>query len=254
LTSTKLRTCAFALFVASNSMAYVHSPAQSMRNPMSSKQCMHSRMSSVRAARIMASVDQFPVTGNNFPITDSVREYVKDKVGRSVGKYEQLVNGVDVHLTVNHNPSRKQEGHKAEVTVYAKGMVIRASQKTETMYASIDLVADTLARKLRKYKEKKQSKGSRDEVENFQTELAAVEEEEVTEEFEDAYKGAALPAGDVVKRKSFPMPSISVDDAALCLEYIDHDFYVFRNEETKEINVVYKRNSGGTGLIEPEKA
>lgn len=57
----------------------------------------------------------------------------------------------------------------------------------------------------------------------------------------------------VVRKKSFPMPPISVDEAVLCLEYIDHDFYVFQNAETNKINVVYKRNSGDVGLIEPEQ-
>jgi len=58
----------------------------------------------------------------------------------------------------------------------------------------------------------------------------------------------------VVRRKKFPMPPISIEDATLCLDYLDHDFYVFRNSETKEINVVYRRAEGGVGLIEPEQA
>lgn len=57
----------------------------------------------------------------------------------------------------------------------------------------------------------------------------------------------------LVRRKSFPMPPISVADAIVCLDYIDHEFYVFRNAATDEVNVVYKRNSGGVGLIEPER-
>lgn len=57
----------------------------------------------------------------------------------------------------------------------------------------------------------------------------------------------------VVKRKSFPMPPLTVEDAVVCLEYIEHDFYVFRNADTQEINVVYKRSAGDVGLIEPEK-
>ena len=64
---------------------------------------------------------------------------------------------------------------------------------------------------------------------------------------------AATGASALVRRKSFPMPPITVADAIVCLDYIDHDFYVFRNVDTDEVNVVYKRNSGGVGLIEPER-
>uniref|UniRef100_A0A7S3EHB5 Sigma 54 modulation/S30EA ribosomal protein C-terminal domain-containing protein n=1 Tax=Rhodosorus marinus TaxID=101924 RepID=A0A7S3EHB5_9RHOD len=198
------------------------------------------------------SATKINVTGNNIDLTDSLRNYVQEKIGKSIQKYLQFITKVDVHLSVAHNPSIKH-AQAAEVVVFAVGTVMRAEVKMENAYSSIDLVADKISRKLRKYKERKER--SKDRSKEKTSEIArriAESEEELEEEVSEDVKTPDLR--EIVKVKEFQMPAQTVEDAALCLEYIDHDFYVFRDSETNEINVLYKRNHGGLGLIKPEKA
>jgi len=191
------------------------------------------------------------VTGNNIDVTPSITEYVEKKMEKVLSKLGSDVTKVDCHLIVDHNP-RIPESHVAEVTVYAKGTVIRATEKSQHMYGTIDLVSDRIARKLRKFKERKidSKRASKEEMKMGSVILPEEVDDSDTEE--DVYGEDAVDMS-VVKEKIFAMPPMSVADAVLCLDYIDHDFYVFRNEETKEVNVVYKRNSGGVGHIQPER-
>ncbi|CAM9688470.1 unnamed protein product [Sphacelaria rigidula] len=199
------------------------------------------------------------VTGNNMEVTEPLKEYVEKKVVNVLDKLGSTVSKVDVHLSVNKNP-RVSDNHNTEVTVFAKNHVIRATESSTNMYASVDLVSDRIKRKLRRFKERavdvrrhKQHLGDVSaEVVEASADIAELEAETKSEEdpYEDKY--GSLVDMSVVKKKSFPMPPIAVDEAVMCLDYIDHDFYLFRNAETKEVNVVYKRKGGGVGLIEPE--
>ncbi|KAG5193143.1 ribosomal protein rpS22, plastidal [Tribonema minus] len=195
------------------------------------------------------------ITGNNIDVTPALMDYVNKKMDKVVEKLGGVVTKVDVHLSVNKNP-RIADGHVAEVTCYAKGTIIRATEHTDSMYSSIDLVSDRMGRKLRKYKERSLTqKRSRTSI----SEAAGEVEEAFTPDSADGgepdYADDGLPHVDmsVVKSKSFPMPPCTVEDAVTALEYIDHDFYVFRNSATSEVNVVYKRNHGGVGHIQPER-
>lgn len=165
-----------------------------------------------------------------------------------------VVQDTDVHLTVNKNPKVK-EGHKAEIVTSVKGTVIRCAEESPDMYASIDIVTDRLARKLLQYKERRlegfhggPNMGENlAEVLNSLEDLNGVSEATETEEFVDP----ETPS--VTKVKSYDLSTpISIEEAIFALDYVDHDFYVFRDADTKEINVVYKRNAGGFGLIQPE--
>ena len=100
------------------------------------------------------------IQGKNIEITNSIHEYVNQKIEKAVSHFQQLTTEVDVHLSVSKNP-RINPKQTAEVTIYANGTVIRAQESSENLYASIDLVADKIARQLRKYKEKRQSKVSK---------------------------------------------------------------------------------------------
>jgi len=213
---------------------------------------------SPRAIQMSKSTRQ-PIitTGNNVEVTPAMNEYVDKKLGVVLERHSNIVTKCDVHLSVIHNP-RVKLSHCAEVTISVKGLVMRTSERSENMYASIDMVADQLARKLRKFKEKKKSVSKDSAFRAGEVDLAEEDDDEVEEadDFGDSDSLTDSPFGDVnmdiVKQKSFSMEPISLADAVLCLEYIDHDFYVFRNKETNEINVVYKRNQGGVGHIEPE--
>lgn len=184
------------------------------------------------------------IHGKNIDITDGIREYVHSKIEKAVSHYQNLTTEVDVHLSVARNP-RINPKQAAEVTIFANGTVIRAEESSENLYASIDLVADKISRKLRKYKEKRLDKKTQAAVKT----LDVVEENTVTATLVGD-RTPELPE-EVVRTKYFAMPPMTLEEALEQLQLVDHDFYMFRNAETEEINVIYERNHGGYGVIQP---
>jgi putative sigma-54 modulation protein len=187
------------------------------------------------------------IQGKNIEITDAIKEYVEQKIEKAVSHFQSLTTEVDVHLSVARNP-RISPKQTAEVTIYANGSVIRAEESSENLYASIDLVADKIARQLRKYKEKRHDKTHTPKTGTM------VEQQPIVEDL-IGDRTPELPTDVVVRSKYFAMPPMTVDDALEQLQLIDHDFYMFRNTETNEINVIYERKRhGGYGLIQPRNA
>ena len=186
------------------------------------------------------------IQGKNIEVTDSLHNYVHAKVEKAVSHFQHLTMEVDVHLSVARNP-RIEPKQTAEVTIYANGAVVRAEESSENLYASIDLVADKIARQLRKYKEKRQDKRQ-----------AAVKTADVLGE--TTIGGTVIPNKEpqlpdaVVRTKYFPMDPMSVEDALEQLELVDHDFFMFANADTGEINVIYERKRGGYGGSQPRPA
>lgn len=185
------------------------------------------------------------IQGNNIAVTESIHDYVEQKLEKAVRHFQNITSKVDVHLSVARN-SRIERKHKAEVTVFANGTVIRAQEGSENLYASIDMVADKIARQLRKYKEKHLDKKNHSFVRTDEI----VEEDLVPTEELDSDRDPELPAA-VVRTKYFAMPPMTTTEALEQLQLIDHDFYMFHNSETGEINVIYSRNHGGYGVIQP---
>ena len=185
------------------------------------------------------------IQGKNIEITDALRDYVTQKIEKAVNHFQNLTTEVDVHLSVARNP-RITSKQTAEVTIYVNGAVVRAEESSENLYASIDLVADKISRKLRKYKEKRRDKS----VASVKTAEALSDQPVVTDLLQD--RAPELPS-QVVRTKYFAMPPMTVQEAQEQLEMIDHDFYMFLNAETGEINVIYERNHGGYGVIMPRK-
>jgi putative sigma-54 modulation protein len=185
------------------------------------------------------------IQGKNIEITDALRDYVEQKIEKAVAHFQHLITEVDAHLSVARNP-RINSKQVAEVTIYVNGSVVRAEEGSENLYASIDLVADKIARQLRKYKEKRY-----DKHQSSMKTAEMLEDQPMVENLLQN-KEPELPA-QVVRTKYFAMPPMSVQDALEHLELIDHDFYVFQNAETGEINVVYERNHGGYGVIQPRR-
>lgn len=187
------------------------------------------------------------IHGKNIEITDPIREYVHQKIEKAASHFQSLANEIDVHLSVARNP-RINPKQTAEVTIYANGSVIRAEESSENLYASVDLVADKIARQLRKYKEKRQRKTHAQP----KTGMAMAEESVVGNVAPNLTQDRTpeLPQ-QVVRSKYFAMPPMSVEAALEQLELVDHDFYMFRNQETDEINVIYERNHGGYGVLQP---
>jgi putative sigma-54 modulation protein len=184
------------------------------------------------------------IHGRNLDVTPALREYTETKLERAIHHFDDLVKEADVHLSVARNPRVPQQ--TAEVTVFANGTVIRAQERSENLYASIDLVASKLARQLRRFKERHSDHGHR-------TTPTAANEVLLTERpTEDSLlegKEAQLPSPGV-RRKYFAMPAMSLEEARHQLEMIDHDFYLFRDKESGDLQVIYHRNHGGFGVIQ----
>ena len=188
------------------------------------------------------------IHGRNLDVTPALRDYTETKLDRAIHHFNDLVQEADVHLSVARNPRVPQQ--TAEVTVFANGTVIRAQERSENLYASIDLVASKLARQLRRFKDRTSdhhhSPGHR-ATETPATE-AVLNDSPVEESLLDG-KEAQLP-NPGVRRKYFAMPPMSVDDARHQLDLIDHDFFLFRDRDSDELQVIYRRNHGGYGVIQ----
>ncbi|KAJ7959433.1 ribosome-binding factor PSRP1, chloroplastic [Quillaja saponaria] len=142
---------------------------------------------------------------------------------------------------------------RCEVTLFTKKHgAVRAEEDAETVYGSIDLVSSIIQRKLRKIKEKESDHGRH--MKGFsRLKVREPMELEVQDEVETAPQGEDNELiNEIVRTKYFDMPPLTVSEAIEQLENVDHDFYGFQNEETGEVNIVYKRKAGGYGLIVPK--
>ncbi|MEY8517305.1 ribosome-associated translation inhibitor RaiA [Lachnospiraceae bacterium 29-84] len=170
------------------------------------------------------------ISGKNIEITEGLRKAVEEKLSK-LERYFTPETDVTVTLSV------EKERQKIEVTIPVKGNIIRSEQVSNDMYVSIDLVEEVIERQLKKYKNKiidrKQS------ATNFQKEFI---EKEIEDEDEVA----------IIRTKRFGMKPMYPEDACVQMELLGHNFFVFQNAETEQVNVVYKRKGNTYGLIEPE--
>lgn len=178
----------------------------------------------------------FTVRGKNIEITPSLREYVEKRVGK-VTRYFENVGDISVLLTVSKGR------HIVEVTVPVQGgILLRGEEATMDMYTSIDLVVEKLERQIHKQKTKlaRRFRGGGFRAEALQTPVAPENQETAGDD--DEYK--------VVKTKRFLVKPMDVQEAIMQMNLLNHNFFVFRDAETEEVNVVYKRTDGNYGLIE----
>ena len=170
------------------------------------------------------------ISGKNIDITEGLRSAIEEKIG----KLERYFNdSTEVHVTL----STEKERQKIEVTIPMKGSMIRAEEISKDMYVSIDLVEEVIERQLRKYKNKL--------IDKEQT--AA----QLSKDFidEDSYDEEEIQ---IIRSKKFAIKPMDAEEACVQMELLGHNFFVFRNADTDEVNVVYKRKGNTYGLIEPE--
>lgn len=181
------------------------------------------------------------VQGKHIAVTPALREYAEEKLSR-VTRYFDHVQEAQVVLSVE----RRGDLHKAqlvEVSVRGDGVVLRGEEASPDMYASIDLVAEKLKKQIERYRSK------------FVERPRHEESRKKTEALARARR--ALRAGpqepQIVRVKRFAMKPMTAEDAVLQMELLGHSFFAFRNASTMEVNVVYRRNDGNYGVIEPER-
>ena len=170
------------------------------------------------------------ISGKNIELTEGLKQAVEEKLSK-LEKFFKLVTDVYVTLSV------EKDRQKIEVTIPAKGHVIRSEQVSNDMYVSIDLVEEVIERQLRKYRTKISAKKYAPAI--FQDDFVEADDAE-DEEIK------------IVRTKRFGMKPMYPEDACIQMELSGHDFFVFRNAENDEVNVVYKRKGNTYGLIEPE--
>jgi len=175
------------------------------------------------------------VKGRNLDVTDSIRSYAEQKL-KKLDKQLNDATEIELELAVEKNPSIAAN-QIAEATVWTKGLTLRAREASEDMRASIDQLTEKLVRQVRHYRDKRSYRGTRSTHAPVDEGVPALQDDQLEQQ--------------IVKTKQFPDKPMSPEEAVLQLELIGHDFFVFRNAETSEVNVVYRRKDGGYGLIEP---
>lgn len=202
------------------------------------------------------------ITGKNIELTPSLKDFVEKKMD-SIRAFVEHLQEIDVTLSVDKTKSQGTL-HTAEVTIWAKGINFRASHSHPDMYAAIDLILDKLQKQITKYKDKvkgkKRGKGSRKDA-NFKHQVFALAHEEEPVDLAAMEVAAEVVEADtreeepkVIRSNQFYTKPMFVGEAADQLRYLQQEFIVFSNAETGEVNVVYRRNDGNVGLIEPHGA
>jgi putative sigma-54 modulation protein len=168
-------------------------------------------------------------------VTQSLQEYAARKIER-IGKFFDGIIKVEIEFIVEKNP-RIQDSNRVEVTIFTNGPVIRGQAASTDMYGSIDFVADKLERQIKRYKNRliQRSKQNRKNNENRTMKTRKGSEEQR-----------------IVKVKQFYVKPMPPQEATLQMDLLGHDFFVFLNSESEEVNVIYRRKDGNYGLIEPK--
>ncbi len=187
------------------------------------------------------------IRGNNLVITDALRDFIKKKVGR-LAKYFEGEAPNEGHVTL----SVEKDEHKVEVTIPFPGVFVRAEESSDDMYASVDLVMEKLERQIRKYKTKVNRKFRYDGSlrAQFMEGVSQADQVSATLEQEQDQKEEI---GEIVRFKRFSLKPMDTEEAILQMELLGHNFFVFTNAATNQVNVIYKRRDGKYGLIEPEE-
>lgn len=173
---------------------------------------------------------RYIISGKNIDVTESLKTAVYEKIGK-LERY--FTPDTEIHVTFSVEKDRQ----KIEVTIPVKGSIIRAEETSNDMYVSIDLVEEVIERQLRRYKSK---------LTNHKQASSNFNKTFIEDDYEED------DGIEIVKTKRFAIKPMDAEEACVQMELLGHSFYVFRNANTDEVNVVYKRKGNTYGLIEPE--
>lgn len=174
---------------------------------------------------------RFQIRGKNIQVSEALKDYVEKRLGK-LDKYFENNPEAIVTLVV------ERERHRVEVTMPISGFILRGEEESTDMYACIDLVVDKLEKQIAKYRTRLIKKNKNVSIKDL---VAGPDTE--TEEYK---------APEIVKTKRFAIKPMPLEEAVMQMNMLGHNFFVFSNAETEEVNVVYRRKDGNYGLIEPE--
>jgi len=176
---------------------------------------------------------RYIITGRNMDVTPDLEAYIEKKFSKLDNYFNE---DTEIHVTL----TKQREDEKVEVTIPMKGTTVRAEETTNDMYMTIDRLDDIVERQLRRNRKKLiDRKQNSPAFSSYFTDIdndGDVEEDEIR----------------IVKSKRFAMKPMDPEEACFQMDMLGHNFYVFFNSNTEEVNVVYKRKDGNYGLIEPE--
>ena len=186
---------------------------------------------------------RFEIHGDNLTITDAIRNYIEDKIGKLERYFNNVPNAV-AHVKVK---TYSNSATKIEVTIPLKDVTLRAEESHDDLYAGIDLITGKLERQVRKYKTRVNRKHrDRGDQEVFVAEVQEASPEEVS--------GAEEPVSDsdieIIRSKQFSLKPMDSEEAVLQMNLLGHDFFIFTDRETDGTSIVYRRKDGKYGLIE----
>jgi putative sigma-54 modulation protein len=185
---------------------------------------------------------QIFVKGTNIHVTDPLRAYAEEKIGHLEHYIDHGI--LDAHVTMR----TERNDQIVDVILNLRHYLIKAEERSASMYASIDLVRDRLEQQIRKYKTRRRERHHRQNGKALEAAADMQSEDVETETYADVGE-----APRVVRSKQFAVKPMDIDEAIDQMELLSHDFFVFRNAETDQVNVLYKRKSGDLGLIEPTR-
>lgn len=173
------------------------------------------------------------IRGKNLEITDALKDYTTKRLSK-LEKYIDDVKEAQIALSV------EGDGHKVEVTIPLNGVLLRGEEASDDMYSSIDLVVEKLEKQIEKYKTRlyRNNRGAG---------LKKAWAEEARQELENT----TVENFKIVRTKRFALKPMDEEEAIMQMNLLGHNFFVFFNTGSEEVNVVYKRKDGNYGLIEP---
>ena len=174
---------------------------------------------------------KFNIHGKKLEVTESIKNYIEEKIGR-LDKYFENPSNITATVLI------KLRGNEqvVEATINANKFMLRAEESHKDLYASIDKVSDKIERQIRKNKTRMSKKVNKDYVKDFVLDFEVPMEEENDNV--------------IVKRKVIENKPMSEDEAILQMELIGHEFFAFKNVETGDVNIIYKRKDGDYGIME----
>lgn len=185
---------------------------------------------------------RFEIHGDNLTITDAIRNYIEEKIGKLERYFNNVPNAV-AHVKVK---TYSNSTTKVEVTIPLKDVTLRAEERHDDLYAGVDLITNKLERQVRKYKTRVNRKHrDRGDQEVFVSEVQEAPPEEISGAEENNDNDI-----EIIRSKQFSLKPMDSEEAVLQMNLLGHDFFIFTDRETDGTSIVYRRKDGKYGLIE----